>query len=64
MKYQKKATYLILTSLLVASISGCSQTKVKETSEDILTQNVVDKDKMQITVLVKPAFFINSYEKV
>ncbi|MEF9962082.1 MAG: extracellular solute-binding protein [Erysipelotrichaceae bacterium] len=64
MKFKAKATYLILTSLLLASISGCSQTKIKETSEDILTQNVVDKDKMQITVLVKPAFFINSYEKV
>ncbi|MEG1168907.1 MAG: hypothetical protein RSD92_02210, partial [Erysipelotrichaceae bacterium] len=64
MKYHTRLTYLIITSLLFASLSGCSQNKPKQSSEDILTQNVVDKDKLQITVLVKPAFFINSYEKV
>ncbi|MEG2909813.1 MAG: hypothetical protein RR945_11360, partial [Erysipelotrichaceae bacterium] len=64
MKYHTRLTYLIITSLLVASLSGCAQNEPKQSSEDILTQNVVDKDKLQITVLVKPAFFINSYEKI
>lgn len=52
----------ILAVTLLVGFTACTG-KIKPPQEDVLTQTVLSKDKIIITVLVKYAFSINTFEK-
>ncbi|MEG2145063.1 MAG: extracellular solute-binding protein [Lachnospiraceae bacterium] len=53
-----------LALLLVSTCVGCSQkTTSKNDTKDVLTQTVIAPDKIPVTILVKNAFAIQTFEK-
>lgn len=57
----KRICACAIASAMVMSLVSCA--KPEEAPVDILTQTVISKDKIPVTVLVKHAFTINSFEK-
>ncbi|MEG0507905.1 MAG: extracellular solute-binding protein [Eubacterium sp.] len=53
---------MAIVMLLVLGLGACSNVN-KKASDDIITQTVLSKDKIPVTVLVKNAFSINAFEK-
>lgn len=53
---------MLLCLLLLTLSAACDRTDGTE-SEDVLTQSVISKDKIPVTVLVKYAFSINAFER-
>lgn len=60
----RKKTLVIWVLVLLIVLCGCSGNTGKSLEgKDILTQKVVEKDKIPVTVLVKYAFSIKTFEK-
>lgn len=57
----KRVFLCLLLLLSLAGLSSC--TNSASVSDEILTQKAVSKDKIQVTVLVKYAFSIDTFEK-
>lgn len=60
-KYCKPAAILVI--MLCLLMTACTSKDESGTQEDILTQTVVERGKTPITILVKYAFSINTFEK-
>lgn len=62
---QKKSRVYFLAFIALMLLSGCSgSVKTAKSSDDIISQKYQDEERTQISVLVKYAFSINSFETI
>ncbi|MEG1990784.1 MAG: hypothetical protein RR351_01735, partial [Christensenella sp.] len=53
----------LLSAVLLLFLTSCAPKNESAVSEDILTQTVIPQGKIPVTILVKYAFSINTFEK-
>ncbi|MEG1869852.1 MAG: ABC transporter substrate-binding protein, partial [Oscillospiraceae bacterium] len=62
-KYTRILAVLLILTILLTNFTACVNKQGYSTPQpDVLTQKVIEKDKIPVTVLVKYAFSINAFE--